>query len=200
MNDTIPQGKFKRTISSGKMVTRLGTNQLGYYLKKPFLSKEKKYCLEKKKDIKNARILFNGLSLLRGTALKAAQMLSFESDVIPGAVRKELEKSYNQVPPINRALARKIILNNFKAPPEEVFEFFDSKAFAAASLGQVHHAKSCDGKEMAVKVQYPDIAKTISNDILLLKGILRPMSHYNIIKTAIPAPKRGFWCYRGYIY
>ena len=185
MDDAIPKGKLKRTLSSGKILTRLGTNQLGYYLKKPFLSGKRKADLQKEKDVENAKIVFNGLSLLRGTALKAAQMLSFESDVIPQELRKELEKSYNQVPPINRALARKIITNNLEAAPEEVFKKFESTAFAAASLGQVHHATTYDNEQLAVKIQYPDIAATISNDIRMLKGILRPMSQYEVIKTAL---------------
>ena len=152
MTDSIPKSKIRRTISSGKIAVKMGTNHLGFLLKKPFLSKEKQRLSEKKKDTQNARILFNGLSLLRGTALKAAQMLSFESDIIPESIRKELEKSYSQVPPINRALVRKIIINNFNNPPEKVFEFFNLKAFAAASLGQVHLAKSKEGEYLAVEL------------------------------------------------
>ena len=185
MTDAIPKSKITRTISSGKIAVKMGTNHLGFLLKKPFLSKEKQRLSEKKKDAQNSKILFNGLSLLRGTALKAAQMLSFESDIIPESIRKELEKSYSQVPPINRALVRKIIINNFNNPPEKVFESFDLKAFAAASLGQVHHARSKDGEDLAVKIQYPDISKTISNDIRLLKTVLRPMAEYEIIKIAL---------------
>ncbi|MCF6247182.1 MAG: hypothetical protein L3J69_07450 [Desulfobacula sp.] len=75
MNDKMPSGRIKRTISSGKMVTKLGTNQLGCYLKKPFLSEDKKHSLKMKTDLENAGILFAGLSFLRGTALKAAHMV-----------------------------------------------------------------------------------------------------------------------------
>jgi len=185
MTDTIPTSKIRRTISSGKIVAKMGTKHLGFLLKKPFLSKEKQAVYLKKKDAQNARILFNGLSLLRGTALKAAQMLSLESDYFPESIRKELEKSYNQVPPINRALVRKIIINNFNKPPEKIFKSFDLKAFAAASLGQVHLARSKEGKNLAVKIQYPDISQTISNDIRLLKIALRPMAEYEIIKIAL---------------
>ena len=185
MTDTIPKSKIRRTISSGKIAAKMGTNHLGFLLKKPFLSKEKQALSQKKKDAQNARILFNGLALLRGTALKAAQMLSLESDYFPESIRKELEKSYNQVPPINRALVRKIITNNFNKSPEKIFESFDLKAFAAASLGQVHLARSKDGEELAVKIQYPDISQTISNDIRLLKTVLRPMAEYDIIKIAL---------------
>ena len=185
MTDTIPKSKIRRTISSGKIVARMGTKHLGFLLKKPFLSKKEQILSKKKKDAQNARILFNGLSFLRGTALKAAQMLSLESDYFPESIRKELEKSYNRVPPINRALVRKIITNNFNKPPEKIFESFNSKAFAAASLGQVHLARSKDGEDLAVKVQYPGISQTISNDIQLLKTILRPMAEYDIIKIAL---------------
>jgi predicted unusual protein kinase regulating ubiquinone biosynthesis (AarF/ABC1/UbiB family) len=185
MTDTIPTSKIGRTISSGKIAAKMGTKHLGFLMKKPFLSKEKQDLSQKKKDRENAKILFNGLSMLRGTALKAAQMLSFESDYIPQSIIKELEKSYNQVPPINRALVRKIIINNFNSPPEKVFKSFDSKAFAAASLGQVHLAESKNNQALAVKIQYPDISRTISNDIRMLKTILRPMHEYAIIKIAL---------------
>jgi predicted unusual protein kinase regulating ubiquinone biosynthesis (AarF/ABC1/UbiB family) len=185
MNESIPTGRIKRSISSGRIITRLGKNQLGYYLKRPFLSREKKTQLTQKKDRDNAKIIFDGLTLLRGTALKAAQMLSFENDLIPQEIRRELEKSYHQVPPINRALARKIITANLGSAPEALFRTFDSAAFAAASLGQVHRAVTNEGDVLAVKIQYPDIAGTISGDIRLLKGVLRPLPEYEIIKTAL---------------
>lgn len=185
MTDIIPTSKIKRTISSGKTMAKMGTNHLEYLLKKPFMSKKEQVLSKKENSLKNAKILFNGLSLLRGTALKAAQMLSLEKDYFSKSISKEFEKSYNQVPAINRALVRKIITSDFNTTPENVFASFDSKAFAAASLGQVHLAKSRDGKDLAVKIQYPDISRTISNDIQLLKIMLRPMAEYDIIKIAL---------------
>lgn len=185
MTDTVPTSKIKRTLSTGKIAVEMGTRQLGFMIKKPFLSKENQQISREKKDGENARTLFNGLSLLRGTALKAAQLLSIEGGYLPDGFQKELEKSYNQVPPINRALARKIITNNFNAPPEAVFGSFESTAFAAASLGQVHRATAKTGQDLAVKIQYPDISQTISNDIRILKTLLRPMPEYPIIETAL---------------
>ncbi len=185
MTDTMPKGKITRSFSSGKIAARMGTNHLGFLIKRPFLSKENQTQVKQKLDEKNAKILFQGLSLLRGTALKIAQMLSFEREFFPKSFQRELEKSYHQVAPINRALVRKIIINNFNAPPETMFQSFDTKAFAAASLGQVHRARSRENQSLAVKIQYPDIGRTISNDILLLKTILRPMAEFAIIKTAL---------------
>lgn len=185
MTDTMPKGKITRSFSSGKIAARMGTNHLGFLIKRPFLSKENQTQVKQKLDEKNAKILFQGISLLRGTALKIAQMLSFEREFFPKSFQRELEKSYHQVAPINRALVRKIIINNFNVPPETMFQSFDTKAFAAASLGQVHRARSRENQSLAVKIQYPDIGRTISNDIRLLKTILRPMAEFSIIKTAL---------------
>ncbi len=108
-----------------------------------------------------------------------------ELDLLPSQLRRELEKSYNQVPPINRILVRKLIQNAFDRPPEEVFQSFEPDAFAAASLGQVHRARTMDGREIAVKVQYPGIRTTIVNDIQLIKNLLRPLDEYEMMVTAL---------------
>ncbi len=185
MNTNIPTGRLSRTLSSGRVAAKMGGNQVRYLMKRPFLSEDEQQASKEKLNADNARILFKGLAMLRGTALKAAQMLSFERELIPESFQKELEKSYFQVPPINRALIRKIIVNGLGAPPEEMFDKFDSTAFAAASLGQVHRARSKDGQDLAVKVQYPDMSKTIANDIKMLTTLVRPMADYDLIKTAL---------------
>jgi predicted unusual protein kinase regulating ubiquinone biosynthesis (AarF/ABC1/UbiB family) len=158
---------------------------LKYLSRKPFLSKAQRKQAKASLDQENAAIVFKGLSLLRGTALKIAQMLSLELELFPATVRQELEKSYNQVPPINRALVRKIIQNAFNAPPETVFRSFDTDAFAAASLGQVHFAEAWTGETLAVKIQYPGIRRTIKNDIQMVKGLLLPLPEYALVRPAL---------------
>jgi predicted unusual protein kinase regulating ubiquinone biosynthesis (AarF/ABC1/UbiB family) len=69
--------------------------------------------------------------------------------------------------------------------PENLFQSFDDRAFAAASLGQVHHAVSRGGEALAVKIQYPGIAGTIENDISLVRSILRPLGDYHLLKPAL---------------
>lgn len=79
----IPTGKMGRAFAGGRTVARAGGNMLGYYAKRPFLSgaaREK----EKADAVRSgARTLFSGLSLLKGTALKMAQQLSLEMDMLP---------------------------------------------------------------------------------------------------------------------
>jgi predicted unusual protein kinase regulating ubiquinone biosynthesis (AarF/ABC1/UbiB family) len=119
--------------------------------------------------------MFKGLGLLKGTALKMAQQLSLDLDLLPEAVCRELVRSYHQVPPINRALVRQVIQKELGRPPEKKFAYFDANAFAAASPGQVHAAGDHGGTPLAVKIQYPGIAKSIDSDLGLLRQVLRPM-------------------------
>ncbi len=181
----IPKTRLERGLSSTKIAARIGTNQVRYLMKRPFLSEEGRNTSREQRDRENAQTLFNGLALLKGTALKAAQMLSFEHELLPKAFQTELEKSYYQVPPINRALVRKLITTSLHEAPENLFSRFDTKAFAAASLGQVHRAVSKEGLDLAVKIQYPDMRKTIDGDIQMLGMLARPMADFKLIKPAL---------------
>jgi predicted unusual protein kinase regulating ubiquinone biosynthesis (AarF/ABC1/UbiB family) len=185
MAQEIPKGKWQRGLSGGKTAARMSRKALKYLARKPFLTEEKRQAEKKAMNRENAVLLFEGLSLLRGTALKIAQLLSMEMDIFPPEITKELQKSYHQVPPINRALVRKTIQNGLGKPPEQIFATFESTAFAAASLGQVHRAATQDGAELAVKIQYPGIRETIQNDVQLIKTALRPLPEYRMIVPAI---------------
>ncbi|MDX8377230.1 MAG: AarF/ABC1/UbiB kinase family protein [Mariprofundales bacterium] len=180
-SDVMPIGKIKRASMASFAIAGVGVQQLGHLSKRPFLSKKKAIANKEKVDAKNAKTIFAVLSQLRGTALKVAQMLSLETTILPEQYRKELAKSYHQVPPLNRALIRKVIINELGDAPEKVFANFDNQAFAAASLGQVHTATSFTGQKMAIKVQYPGIDKTISNDLQLVRQLTRALPDREMI-------------------
>jgi predicted unusual protein kinase regulating ubiquinone biosynthesis (AarF/ABC1/UbiB family) len=185
MAQEIPKGKWKRGLSGSKTAARMSQKALKYLARKPFLKEAERQAEKKAMNRENAVLLFKGLSLLRGTALKMAQLLSMEMEIFPPEITKELQKSYHQVPPINRALVRKSIQNALGKTPELIFAAFESTAFAAASLGQVHRAATGDGAELAVKIQYPGIRETIQNDVQLIKTALRPLPEYRMIVPAI---------------
>jgi predicted unusual protein kinase regulating ubiquinone biosynthesis (AarF/ABC1/UbiB family) len=171
MKKEIPTTKLDR----GKVIIKSALNVGIKKVKRPFLSQEKKEQI----DNEIGDIIFDNISLLKGTAIKLSQALALHN-IIPQNMQKKLEKSYNKINPLSKALVIKTLKNEFKKEYKEVFDEFELSAFASASLGQVHRAKK-DGKKLAVKVQYPSIDKTIQNDLKLLKGfskfkgILKPI-------------------------
>lgn len=185
MDGKTPNGKLARSLIGGRTALRVGAKVAGYLVRKPFLSEEARRSARDKTEKEAAQDVFSCLCLLKGTALKLAQLLSMELEMVPDNVRKELEKACDQVPPMNRALARKAAANALGTAPEKVFGSFDPLAFAAASLGQVHAAESPEGLPLAVKLQYPGIRRTIEDDMRMLKGILGRLPDFTRIAPAI---------------
>ncbi len=175
MKDDLPTGKLGRTLAGGRTAAKVGGKLLTYYAKRPFLSPESRSRAKEKASMEGAQTLFQGLSLLKGTALKMAQQLSLEMDLLPESACRELAKAYHQVPPINRALVRRVVQTGLGRSPEEAFAHFETEAFAAASLGQVHRATDRQGRRLAVKLQYPGIADTIESDMGMLRRMLGPL-------------------------
>ena len=180
MQDTIPAGKWQRAGIVGSTALKVGLREVQHKVKRPFLSAQRQQEAKQEVDDHNARLLFDTLTQLRGTALKAAQMLSMEVALLPERYRRELEKSFHQVPPLNRVLVRKALHEQFGQPPEHLFATFDTTAFAAASLGQVHAATLPDGTPVAVKIQYPGIHVAMDNDMNLLRKLARGLPNPEI--------------------
>ena len=185
MTDNIPTGKLARTGVAGSAILKAGSKHLTHAAMRPFLSEAARNAQRQQLDDDTAQILFKAFTRLRGTALKIAQMLSMESNLMPDWFRQEMSKSYHQVPPLGRPLIRKLVLQAFGKPPEEVFTRFDANAFAAASLGQVHSATGSQGEDLAVKLQYPGIDVTINSDLQLLRGVIKPTRYAKLLLSSI---------------
>jgi predicted unusual protein kinase regulating ubiquinone biosynthesis (AarF/ABC1/UbiB family) len=118
----------------------------------------------------NAEDIYDGLKSLKGSALKVAQMLSMDKSFLPQAYVEKFSLSQFSVPPLSAPLVLKTFKNNFGSTPYEIFDKFDANSVNAASIGQVHKAEK-DGKKLAVKIQYPGVANSISSDLALVKPI-----------------------------
>ena len=164
--DKIPTGKIGRT---GKMLEtgfKIGGNYLKYYGKKalnPEVTREEL-------DQNNADDIYDGLKSLKGSALKVAQMLSMEKSLLPAAYIDKFSLAQFSVPPLSAPLVRKTFRKYHGKYPEDIFDSFTSESVNAASIGQVHRAEK-DGKKLAVKIQYPGVAESISSDLALVKPI-----------------------------
>ncbi len=184
-DDKLPKSKMARLSVAGKTAAKIGTKKAQFLMKSAFADENKKKVIVNQQQQELADILFKGLSQLRGTALKIAQVLCGETGILPPEYLKKLELSCYQTPPLNRAVVHRVIQNNLGQPPQDIFASFDSTAFAAASLGQVHRATSKQGEELAVKVQYPGISDTIRSDLQLAKTLLRPLRDNQLLQQTL---------------
>lgn len=171
----LPTEKYKRSAIAAITTAKIGLKHVAHLGKKKLSSADNPQQ-DQQHQAEIGKILIGALIQLRGTALKIAQMMSMEIDLLPEAVRLELAKACSRVTPLNRAHIRKVYLTEFNDTPESIFEEFDSNAFAAASLGQVHHALSTFAEPLAVKIQYPGIAASIKSDVQLVRGIMKPVA------------------------
>lgn len=112
------------------------------------------------------------------TFIKLAQILSNRPDIIPEGLVKEFEKLQDRVPPVPFAQAKVIIEREIGRPITEVFEEFNERPMASASIGQVYKAKMLTGEEVVVKVQRPNVAEIIEQDLSIIKEAVRRMDRY----------------------
>lgn len=123
---------------------------------------------EKIETLSRAMRVRMAMEELGPTFIKMGQILSTRPDLLPVEFIQELPKLQDKVPPFPFSDARRIIEEELQKPLEEVFPHFDEHPLAAASIGQVHRARTIDGEEVVVKVQRPDIRKTIEVDLEIM--------------------------------
>src|ERR687893_2733515 len=107
---------------------------------------------------------------MKGAAMKIGQLASFiDTDFLPEEYRElyqeKLAHLRSEAPAMPWRKVVRVLEEEWEEPVEELFEDFEHEAAAAASIGQVHRAVMCDGRRVAVKVQYPGVAKAIAADM-----------------------------------
>ena len=164
--DYIPTSKIERASKLVQTGAKVGVNYLKHYGEKivnPGLTRDKL-------NENNAEDIYDGLKSLKGSALKVAQMLSMDKSFLPQAYVEKFSLSQFSVPPLSPPLVLKTFKANFGITPYEIFDEFNANSVNAASIGQVHLAIK-DNKKLAVKIQYPGVANSISSDLALVKPI-----------------------------
>ncbi|WP_299257184.1 AarF/UbiB family protein [uncultured Aquimarina sp.] len=164
--DKIPTTKLGRTTELVKTGVKVGGNYLKYYSKKAVNPKTTRDQLNEN----NAADIYDGLKNLKGSALKVAQMLSMEKNILPNAYVEKFSLAQFSVPPLSAPLVRRTFKKYHGKYPEDLYDTFATQSVNAASIGQVHKA-SKDGKKLAVKIQYPGVADSISSDLAMVKPI-----------------------------
>jgi len=164
--DSIPTGKLGRTSKMVQTGVKIGGNYIKYYSKKAF----DKNITRDELNEDNATDIYDGLKSLKGSALKVAQMLSMEKSLMPSAYVEKFSLAQFSVPPLSAPLVRKTFKKYNGSYPEQLYDTFATQSVNAASIGQVHKATK-NGKKLAVKIQYPGVADSISSDLAMVKPI-----------------------------
>jgi len=162
--NSIPTSKVERSAKFVKTGFKVGGNYIKHYSKKLFNPELDRTELNED----NAADIYQSLSELKGSALKVAQMLSMDKNLLPQAYVDKFTQSQYNAPPLSGPLIVQTFRKYFGKTPEQIYDKFNIRSSNAASIGQVHQAE-LKGKKLAVKIQYPGVGDSISSDLKLVK-------------------------------
>jgi len=177
--ERIPVTKVQRASKFISTGAKVGGNYIKHFSKKlfdPSLSKD-----ELNED--NANDIYESLSTLKGSALKVAQMLSMDKNLLPQAYQDKFSMAQYSAPPLSYPLVQRTFQKSFGKTPSQLFDSFSIKAVNAASIGQVHQAE-LNGKKLAVKIQYPGVAESVKSDLRMVKPMASRLLNINTQELA----------------
>src|SRR3954454_16892503 len=166
----LPTGRVARTARVGGLVTGQGVRWAGMRAANRMRTPERAEAAERQRTAGLVNELVDQLGKMRGAAMKVGQLLSMvDFDGLDDEQQDELQRKLatlrDGVPPVPFDRLQKLLRKELGAPLGDVFADFDERAFAAASIGQVHRATTVDGDDVAVKVQYPGVAEAVETDL-----------------------------------
>ncbi|MDT7539996.1 MAG: hypothetical protein QOI82_3581, partial [Actinomycetota bacterium] len=179
--DRIPTSRIARTAKIGRLAAGQGSRQVATKVANVARSEERRARALEKRHIEAAEQIVTALGTMKGAAMKLGQVLSFlDVGLVPEEYREEFQRKLGALrdaaPKVRFSDMRKVIESELGGRLSDVFSEFDETPIAAASIGQVYRATlRDDGREVAVKVQYPRVAEAVRADMQNLGMILRLM-------------------------
>lgn len=170
----VPVGWLRRLRVLGTLQAKIGAAYLFHWLRGWFKSADDNKRLLAETHWRTAVRVLDSMSYLRGAVMKVGQTLASFPDIVPQQFVETLDQLHFNAPPMHWSLVEEVVFRELGDDPDNLFASFGKKAFAAASLGQVHRARLKSGQEVVVKIQYPGIARTIREDIRNLLLFLTP--------------------------
>jgi len=176
--DKIPTSRVGRTAKIGGLAAGQAIRQAGTRAANVTRSEEGRSAALEKRHIEAAEQIVDALGTMKGAAMKIGQVMSFlDVGLVPEEYREEfqrkLAKLRDAAPTVTFKDMSRVIVDELGEPLRGVFDDFDQEPIAAASIGQVYRARLHDGREVAVKVQYPGVAAAVRADMQNLGLILR---------------------------
>lgn len=176
--DKIPTSRVGRTAKIGGLAAGQAIRQAGTRTANVTRSREGRQAALERRHIDAAEQIVAALGTMKGAAMKVGQVMSFlDVGLVPEEYREEFQRKLGALrdaaPKVSFTDMRKVIEQELDDPLEDIFDEFEEEPIAAASIGQVYRAKLHDGRQVAVKVQYPGVAAAVRADMQNLGLILR---------------------------
>ncbi|MUL47402.1 AarF/ABC1/UbiB kinase family protein [Mycobacterium sp. CBMA293] len=180
-----PEGRLARGGKLGTLAAKQAVRGAGTRLSMIGRSEQAKTLLAERATIEAAESLVTVLGAMKGAAMKIGQMLSvIELDLVPESHREQFRAKLaalrDQAPQVSFDQMRKVLETDL-GPLSTVFVDFDESPVAAASIGQVYRARLRDGRDVAVKVQYPGIDQAVRADVRNLAFVMK------LVQTVFPS-------------
>jgi predicted unusual protein kinase regulating ubiquinone biosynthesis (AarF/ABC1/UbiB family) len=175
----IPKGRVRRSAKLGSIVGVQGARYAGTKAANVGRSEEGGKEKLEQRHLETAMKMVGALGQMKGAAMKLGQFASFiDTEFIPEEYREvyqeQLAKLRTDAPAMPWEKVVKVLEEEYDGEPlSELFAEIETEAFAAASIGQVHRAELLDGREVAVKIQYPGIAEALDADLRNAGTIVR---------------------------
>ncbi|MET0147362.1 MAG: AarF/ABC1/UbiB kinase family protein [Ilumatobacteraceae bacterium] len=154
-----------RTRRMWKMTARGGARFAGSRARRLITPAERRAALDEQFAIRTAEDVAKELGEMKGVLMKVGQLVSFIAEGLPDDAQAALAMLQADAAPMAPSLAAEVVRSQLGAEPERVFRRWDDLPVAAASIGQVHRAETTDGREVAVKVQFPGVREAIEEDL-----------------------------------
>jgi predicted unusual protein kinase regulating ubiquinone biosynthesis (AarF/ABC1/UbiB family) len=177
-NEKIPTSRARRTATVATLATKEAVKQFGTRAANVTRGEEAAEEAMARRQLETAKQIVAVLGTMKGAAMKLGQVMSFldvglVAEEHREEFQRELAKLRDAAPTVSFKQMRRVIEEDLEEPLLEVFAAFDEEPIAAASIGQVYRARLHDGREVAVKVQYPGVASAVRADMQNLDMILR---------------------------
>src|SRR4051794_12793981 len=176
----IPTGRIRRASKVGRLAATQTVKQMGTKAANVARDEDGKQKALERRQIETAEQIVAALGTMKGAAMKLGQVMSFlDVGLVPEDYREEFQLKLaalrDAAPKVSFKDMRKVIEQDFEGKLKEFFEDFDEDAIAAASIGQVYRARTVEGRDVAVKVQYPGVNRAVRSDMQNLGMIMRLM-------------------------
>src|SRR4051794_35887939 len=176
----IPAGRVARGAKIGRLAAGQTVRQLGTRAANVGRGEEGRKLALEKRQIEAAEQIVAALGTMKGAAMKLGQVMSFlDVGLVPEEYREEFQAKLaalrDAAPKVSFKDMRKVVEADLGGKLKEFFDDFDEEAIAAASIGQVYRARTIEGRDVAVKVQYPGVNRAVRSDMQNLGMIMRLM-------------------------